>query len=168
MSGVKATKNALSEQEIKNFYDKHIYPMSKIPFAFKFLKDAINTSDLPEICFIHTDLHPDNINNGYNDHWLLLIYDQFFDSYGYQEHYNLGEFKNQVNFVHLHPSRIQEFGSVVCGEYCLNFAEFYCNYEGEPSKIGEAYCKSNGFSTNTKENDEQVLQWYNQEKTSNS
>jgi hypothetical protein len=163
MGDIKREGNALSEEQIRSFYQHKIYPNSHVPFAFKYLKDVINSTDLPEVCFIHTDQKQDEVNNGYNNHWLVLIYDQLFDSYGYQSQYNLGaEFKETVKFVNLHPKRIQSFGTVVCGEYCLNFANYYFTErtaEGSEN-VGSDYTKINGYTTNTAANDEKVLQWY--------
>ena len=163
MDGVFNSTNALSESQIREFYQQNIYPKSKIPFSFKFLKDVVasDIDTLPEVCFIHTDTIKDEVNNGYNNHWLVLIYDCLFDSYGYQKHYNLGDLQNKIYFVKLHPSRIQEFGSVVCGEYSLNFSDFYFNgQKREASDIGSEYCMLKGYTTDTKENDQKVLSWY--------
>jgi hypothetical protein len=156
-NGVKNAQNALSEENIKNFWVKH-FP--NVKFQFRYLKDIVDDPDnIPFICIVHTGLEKNSVNNGYNDHWLLIIYDKLFDSYSYQHHYNLGKLKDIVTPVKLHPNRLQEFGAVVCGEYCLNFLDFYYKHK-DSGDIGLDYCKLNGYTTNQKENDIKVLKWY--------
>lgn len=159
MGSVKNDKFALSLDSIKSFYEKNIQSKSNIPFHFSFLQD-INKKELPALTFIHTGEKQDEVNSGYSDHWLLLVYDKLFDSYGYQKFYDFGESNSLINPVILHPRRIQEFGSVVCGEYCLNFCDYFFSEKDESEHVGANYCKIKGYSTNTKENDEEVLQWF--------
>lgn len=161
MNIIASRKNALSEEQIKSFWEKNF----DAKFEFRYLKDIVDKpNDLPAICLIHTGLEKNNINNGYNDHWLLITYDKLFDSYSYHKHYNLKNLPKIVSFVDLHPARIQSFGSTVCGEYCLQFLDYFLKNQHKETNLGLDFCKEYGYSTNTVANDEKVLQWYDQKK----
>jgi hypothetical protein len=99
-------------------------------------------------------------------HWMACHGDNVFDSYGFQSDY---KWPMSMNFVRNHPSRLQEYNSDVCGEYCCRFL-FYCNKERDSgsnsaSSLGRDFSHYAGFGSDLFENDKIVLDWYNDKST---
>ena len=144
-------KNIFSNVNIENFLHKHNISANII--TLKELNENIDNAE--KSCIIFTGDEKDEYNNGYSKHWLGLYGDYLFDSYGYQKDYKL---PSSLSFVKTYPSRLQEFDSVVCGEYVCCFLLF-CNKikKDNNSQIGKDFSLYFGFSTNRKENDNIVI-----------
>lgn len=123
-------------------------------------KDKYNT--LPAKTVDHGGIEVKYDEQALTHHWMALYGDKIFDSYGYQSDYVLPA---ELKSVHCMPSRLQEFDSVVCGEYSLCFL-YYCktNKDFAISTLGRDFCYHMGFTSNRLKNDEIVLAWYDQNK----
>ena len=150
-------RNALTDIQIKAFCLKN-----KIPYHYCDLKKlSENMNDLPASCFVFTGNKKDEFNNGYSEHWLYLFGNHLFDSYSFQQHYTLNP---SISFVKLFPKQLQEFNSVVCGEYCLAIAHYVATQDYEEGEVGIDFCNHYGFTKNKHQNDETVYTWYEENK----
>jgi hypothetical protein len=152
------TKVALSENQLKAFCLKNT-----LPYQIKNLSDAIeNIHQVKRCCFIFTGSAQDKYNNGLINHWLFVYGDYIFDSYGFQDKFNM---QNMFRPVITSPSQLQEFDADVCGEYCLAFNSFVNNHKYlDFENLGEDFVTYYGFSRNKNSNDNTVLKWYNENK----
>ncbi len=154
--------------------------MSKAPFASSVIQDdrglqhwcqqrglpfqLVTLDKLEDVehkhAYVHTGAEKNEYNNGYNNHWLYLYGSWLFDSYGYQRNYKLPSWVQNVQLV---PSRIQEFGSNVCGEYASVFYMYAHTLDEKQNRtdlsgIGKEFCEEFNFTKNRNANDNIVLQ----------
>lgn len=151
------SRNALSDHQIQAFCKKN-----KISYHYCDLKELSNNFEkLPASVFVFTGNEKNEYNNGYTEHWIYLFGNQLFDSYSFQSKYNLD---SRIQPVKLFPKQLQEFNSVVCGEYCLAFAHYVHTQDFEEDDIGLDFCNYYGFKKNKHKNDETVFDWYEENK----
>jgi hypothetical protein len=143
--------NALSDANLKEWCVRN-----KLKFH---IVELANLDKLVERrAFIFTGNVRNEQNQGNTHHWMFVDGRLIFDSYGDKSVYSLpGEYK----FIKTTPRRLQEYNSVVCGEYCCAVYKLLSEYnERDPEQIGEAYCEEYGFGANRSLNDRIVAKWY--------
>lgn len=145
-------KAALGNKVIESFCKKN-----NLPYSLCYLSQLASNKN--KYCFVFTGNEKDNFNNGYTHHWDVTAGNYIFDSYGYAHKYSLPE---RMKPIKLHPSRIQEFNSDVCGEYCCRFLWYMIRENPDFENLGYDFCNVAGFTSNQKENDKKVLEWYNE------
>ncbi len=153
-----SNKTALDENQITAYCNKNNIAPFKI-IVLSQLEEELN--NLPLFTFIFTGQEPDNFNKGYKQHWILLVGNHLFDSYGHIDKYNIPE---SIQPVITHPARLQEYGSAVCGHYCLAVAYFATNNKYDEDNLGTEIVAHYGFQTIRKRNDEIVLSQYDETK----
>lgn len=146
--------NSLSNISIKNFCSKNNLPFHEIELS--------NLDKAHEKAyFIFTGNNTNSANNGNSHHWLLLYGPKIFDSYGKHDY----KIPNNLSFFTNHPHQLQEYDSVVCGQYCLAFLSFA---EHNPSESLEdlpiSFSEYYGFTNDKQKNDRIVKSWYNKKK----
>lgn len=151
------TKNALTNFELEHFCDKN-----NLKYHYCELEDLyLDFKSIPNQSFVFTGEKENPYNNGYTHHWLYLFGNYLFDSYSFQNKYKL---PSEIKSVLLYPKQLQEFDAVVCGEYCLAFADFIKEDDYEEESIGYDFCNYYGFTKDKEENDEIVYEWYEENK----
>lgn len=169
-------KNSLTNKDIENFCKKNdininILTLEEInenlenanKFCIIFTGNESNKyNTLPEKIVNHEGKEVKYNKQALTHHWMAIFGNQIFDSYGYQKDYVLPDVLNSVD---CNPSRIQEFNSVVCGQYSLCFL-YYCKNEKDLSinTLGRDFCYQMGFTTDRLKNDEIVITWYENNK----
>lgn len=136
----------------------------------------INLDKLPELkydqAFCYTGDKPNEVNSGNPHHWLYVIGNHIFDSYGKDEN---NEYKLPEGFkiFKQKPNRLQEYNSDVCGEYCTLFAKFVQDLENgsdidtdsdddeatdnKEAKLAQKFINEFGFTSDQRKNDEIAL-----------
>ncbi len=183
--GVFSDGNALTDKQMVDFCRKHAIQDNLLNL------DKFNKSpeEANQYCIIYTGEEPNAYNTPeaftqkriknktytvhsqpHTEHWLALYGDKIFDSYGYFDDYKWPGGLN-LQPVKLFPSRIQEFDSVVWGEYVLCFLSYIKDLEeknkldgGALRNIGRDFCHVMQFGTDRRENDAKVLRWYEDSK----
>lgn len=150
----KSSSLITSEDQLRDFCSSN-----KLQF------EIVNLSELESFkkpyAFIHTGAEKDQFNGGNTNHWMFLVGNQVFDSYGLQEDFLLPSW---CTYVRLQPKRLQEYGSNVCGEYCCTFYQFaHASTDLNNEDLGLDYCDSLGMSENRNKNDKIVQSIYAQE-----
>jgi hypothetical protein len=152
------SSNALTDKDLQQFCSKF-----KIPYKEITLEQLVTGKVTPNQAFIFTGEKQDEYNKGTDHHWIYLYFQHLFDSANFHR-YNLGNL--QVDYVTTTPKQLQEFGSVVCGQYALAFAEFANKYGGDEEDLGQDFSEEFGFTSSKKENDEIVRKWYDDKMSS--
>lgn len=154
---------ALSGSQMKAFASKHfeagclVIDISDLNSEYG--NSTTSSKSLPLNVIIYTG---DEINpfSKYPKHWICLFSDSLFDAMGHANSYTL---PLSYDKILTQPPRLQQYGSNVCGEYCLAFLNM-CNNELELNETSENYgsifSNTFGFTDNHKENDEIVRKWY--------
>lgn len=163
VTNVKSDGQSLSNIQLEEFCKNN-----DLPYNFLDLAELVEQHDIeiPQ-SFIHTGIKQNKYNNGNNNHWLYYIApNKIFDSYGKSnDNYHLdGKYKILPN------EQLQNFDTVVCGEYCLSFNWYLnkiflkdqeLNSNSSYATLIKEYIKHFKFTKNEKENDNIVRQWYN-------
>ncbi len=172
-----SNKNALDANEILRFSSYY-----RLNITLTTLADfAENPSEANSNTILFTGTKPDKYNtpksfkalelmhdaeiseHSITHHWLAVYNNYVFDSYGY---YVLYDSLKEYDHIITQPHRLQEFDSAVCGEYSLAFLSFINNYQFEsdttPGKIGRDFCIEFGLSNDRAENDNIILDWYDE------
>lgn len=146
---------ALSNNELASFCSKN-----KLPYKMIELKDVPQLED--RYSFIFTGEDKDELNEGNNKHWLLVDGNLVFDSYGKSNSY---KFPEQFKFIKNIPKQLQEFNSVVCGQYCLAFLKFLIdNPDLKEKDLASEFSELHDFNNDRAGNDRKVLDWYEKHK----
>jgi hypothetical protein len=163
VTDVKSDQQSLSNFQLEEFCKQH-----SLPYQYIELKELVDnkTAEFPQ-SFVHTGIRKNDINNGNDNHWLYFVApNRIFDSYGKaNDNYHLHN-----DFEVLPNEQLQNFDTVVCGEYCLSF-NWYLNKEylkenelvdnKSYAELVKKYIKHFNFTKNEKENDNIVREWYN-------
>jgi len=155
MSETRSQAVALSNTQIESFCHKH-----GLEYCLLTLEQLNASAGVgKKFCFIFTGNNKDEYNNGYHNHWLFKFANYLFDSYGYQSQYKLPP---NLKSITNHPTRLQSFGSDVCGEYCCVFYLFVKTQGAQLDfrNIGEHFSNYYGLGTNREENDKKILATY--------
>jgi hypothetical protein len=147
----KSEKVELTDLDLKKFCQRKGYRYPGILY--------LDTLKHGQIGFVYTGSEANRYNKGHTHHWMLLINNKLFDSYG---NYN-NTFSTPDPLIYfVNKSRLQAFDSCVCGEYCCSFYDFYNQSGG---------CDVNDYK-NTFElgldqdrNDANILKWFKSQKT---
>lgn len=136
-------KSELDENELKQWcnYNKIPYHVTDLSNLDTFEHDA---------GYVYTGDTANEVNNGNPHHWLAVVGNSVFDSYG-QHDYKL---KEGFDFMKHSPKLLQHWDSNVCGEYCsllLSLAHEKPNLDSE--EIGQAFVEQYGFGNNRSNND---------------
>lgn len=148
-------KTALSDDDLIAFCKKNSLNNFEVSDLDK-LNEASN-----RYIAIFTGNTPDYLNNGHDHHWILANANQVFDSYG-----SFTKIKLPKPFVSVpnSPNRLQEFGSDVCGHYCLAYLYFLQKRAGNQIKNlqerAQAFSEYFGLSEDKHHNDQQVYKFY--------
>lgn len=146
---------ALSDNELKAFCSKN-----KIEYHECDLTDLNSKKLNKKQYFVFSGFKPDATNAGSDHHWLFLHYNYLFDPAG-QTSYKIA---SDISYVKTHPKALQSIGSVVCGQYCLAYAFFLKDYDGDLEESGIEFSESFNFTSSKKKNDEIVRLWYDEKK----
>lgn len=153
----------LSEKDLESFCKAQNLPWALI--TLEQLNSAPESA--PKACFVFTGNQSDSINKGYHHHWLFLYGNLLFDSYSYQHEYTVPS--ESIQAVTLHPRILEEYGSNTCGEYCAAFYWFVSKTQVPlDDSVGQAFCHYFGFSSDRRENDKKIVQWFNSVPTGTS
>lgn len=146
---------ALDNKQLKSFCQKN-----GIEFHECDLAEIKSNKLTKKQYFVFSGDKPNAVNSGSDHHWLFLHYNYLFDSAG-QTDYSVG---SNIKFVKTHPKQLQQYGSVVCGQYCLAFAYFLKDFDGDLDEAGIEFSESFNFDSNRKSNDEIVRLWWEEKK----
>ena len=149
---IKKTNNALTDGQLREWCTKQ-----KLPFN---MVDLINLNkNRNNLAYVYTGSEKNEANKGNTHHWLFQDGKTIYDSYGDENGYNLPEgFHIAKN---LPVKRQQEYGTVVCGEYCSARYRFLKdNPDLDEEEIAERFADEYSITSNRKKNDENIYLWF--------
>jgi hypothetical protein len=145
---------ALSDTDLEKFCKKNNLKCGMIE-----IEELSKLDPKQQFYFLFTGEKKEADNGGNPKHWLLIDKNKIFDSYGKRD-YNLPAY-----FKYLNKKQFQQYGSVVCGEYCLAALNFLThNSNITESNFSTLFSEEYGFGPDKEENDEIVKLWYTQHK----
>lgn len=154
MQNITSDKYALTNDDLKSFCN-----LNNIPYQLETLQN-LDKTDLTQ-AFVHTGEKKDEKNKGNTNHWLYLINNHIFDSYGDPK-----AFVYPSDIIPFPNKRYQKFGTNVCGPYVAAFCDFINtrpeDQKWDPKEIISEFEDFFKLTNNHEANDESIQAWFNQ------
>ena len=152
---------ALTSSQIKKVWSKFCPEWAYQEYELSELK----SEGMAPYAIVFTGNKKDETNDGNDHHWLALVNNSIFDSYGMGKGEKKTQYKLPANIKTFKKPQFQEYNSDICGEYCLLFILNAVEHEDKENldnhdllvSFQENYDVS---PTDRRHNDEAILEAY--------
>ena len=149
---IKEDRLALDDAHIKKFCKNN-------DLAYHCVELNKLDNNIFDIAYVYTGDKRNESNNGNVHHWLLVVGNHLFDSYGKTTKDNSYKLPENIKLFEQKPNQLQSYGTTVCGPYCCLLHKYVKENPNIPeNEYAQSFINAFSLTKDTKQNDKIILE----------